>query len=315
MLQGYKWTKTDRIVHYLREIEVLRRVFEVLPRVPITEDRLVRNSLLKSAVYSARIEGIASTEQEPKLEAQNLLAAYGRIFSDGEEKGLSVDAVRKLHSVAMRNLSSGAGNFRTEPWAVYNEAGVAIHMTPPHYKLAEFMQSYAELVAGLHDHPAEVAGVAQFVLEKIHPFADGNGRVGRLVSAHLLQQSGFGFRGLLMLEEFIEKHRERYYQALVPSHDMTEFVEFFLESIVVQANAALERLKNVGNEKDLRAILPRREEMLAVITDHPKCSFDFMQRRFMSVNPKTLHYDLAWLLKNNLVRKIGVTRGAVYEAS
>src|SRR3989344_3504420 len=109
MLQGYKWTKTDRIVHYLREIEVLRRVFEVLPRVPITEDRLVRNSLLKSAVYSARIEGIASTEQEPKLEAQNLLAAYGRIFSDGEEKGLSVDAVRKLHSVAMRNLSSGAG--------------------------------------------------------------------------------------------------------------------------------------------------------------------------------------------------------------
>lgn len=60
-------------------------------------------------------------------------------------------------------------------------------------------------------------------------------------------------------------------------------------------------------------MLPRRQEILALITDHPRCSFDFIKRHFMGTNPKTLHFDLQWLLRKNLVRKLGVTRGVVYE--
>jgi len=52
---------------------------------------------------------------------------------------------------------------------------------------------------------------------------------------------------------------------------------------------------------------------LEVIQDHPQCSFDFISRRFPGINPKTLHYDLGQLVKQGLVRKLGVTRGAVYE--
>ena len=64
---------------------------------------------------------------------------------------------------------------------------------------------------------------------------------------------------------------------------------------------------------ELESQLPlRRREILNVIKDHPYASFDFIQRRFFNVNPKTLHYDLKKLQEQTLVVKVGATRGAVY---
>lgn len=308
----YRWEKTETVRKWLSEIEILRRVYQALPMPVGLQERLLRHSLLKSAVFSARIEGIPSTVQVPRVEAQNLLTAYTRIYGGGETEEFSVELIKKTHARVMRNLSREAGKWRKEPWAVYNQAGIAIHIAPPHFKLPEMMAEYAEYVNGLDDHPAETAAVAQFALEKIHPFADGNGRTGRLVSAYLLQKGGYGFRGMLKLEEYIEAHRERYYQGLEPSHNATGFVEYFLEAVVVQARLGLEQFSR-EEDRDMVAMLPRREEILTVIGEHPRCSFDFLQRRFLAVNPKTLHYDVSWLVKKKLVRKLGVTRGAVYE--
>lgn len=60
-------------------------------------------------------------------------------------------------------------------------------------------------------------------------------------------------------------------------------------------------------------LLPRRQEILEIVGDHPRCSFDYIARRFVGVNPKTLHYDMGRLMKTGLVRKLGVSRGVVYE--
>jgi len=62
-------------------------------------------------------------------------------------------------------------------------------------------------------------------------------------------------------------------------------------------------------------LLPRRREILETIKDHPGCSFDFIRRRFSSVNPKTLHYDMGQLLKKGFILKVGGTRGAIYKAN
>src|SRR3989344_5046919 len=68
--------------------------------------------------------------------------------------------------------------------------------------------------------------------------------------------------------------------------------------------------------KELENQLPlRRQEILNVVRDHPYVSFDFIRRRFFSVNPKTLHYDLKKLQDQNLIVKVGATRGAVYRSS
>lgn len=80
-----------------------------------------------------------------------------------------------------------------------------------------------------------------------------------------------------------------------------------------EAVAALKQAAEQRREIEL-ALLPRREEILAVIREHPRCTFDFLGRHFAGTNPKTLHYDLQCLLKKSLIRKLGVTRGVVYEA-
>lgn len=76
---------------------------------------------------------------------------------------------------------------------------------------------------------------------------------------------------------------------------------------------SLKTLKKIL-QKEIENQLPlRRREILNILKDHPYASFDFICRRFLSVNPKTLHYDLKKLQEQNLVIKVGVTRGAVYQ--
>jgi Fic family protein len=311
-MTGYSWKKTEKIIRLLGEIDVLHKVFSILPSLPAVEERLLRRSLMGSAVFSAKIEGIPASETQPKLETQNLLAAYQQILNQDRNTKFSLDLLRNLHARTMRNLSASAGELRMDPWAVFNSAGIAVHIAPPHFKLPELMSDYVQHIDNLYDHPVEIASAAQFIFEKIHPFADGNGRVGRLVTAFWLQKADYAFKGLLTLEKYIENHRSVYYQTLEPSHDMTEFVEFMCEAVVSQAESALSDFKNAGNQEQI-PMLPRREEILSIVTDHPRCTFDFISRRFAAINPKTLHFDIAWLLKKNLIRKLGVTRGVVYE--
>lgn len=59
-------------------------------------------------------------------------------------------------------------------------------------------------------------------------------------------------------------------------------------------------------------LLPRRREILALISDHQEISFDFIRRRFLGVKPSTLHYDLAQLIKQEWILKVGSTRGVLY---
>lgn len=71
------------------------------------------------------------------------------------------------------------------------------------------------------------------------------------------------------------------------------------------------RVKALQKEVESRLSL-RRREIINTLKDHPYSSFDFIRRRFFSVNPKTLHYDLKKLQEQKLVVKVGTTQGAVY---
>ncbi len=74
-------------------------------------------------------------------------------------------------------------------------------------------------------------------------------------------------------------------------------------------------LKKLLDQELLSRLPLRRREIINILKDHPYTSFDFIKRRFLSVNPKTLHYDLKKLQEQKLIIKIGSTRGAVYQAS
>lgn len=322
-MRKFHFKETENIRRRLIEIEANKMVFENTTVLPEIEENIRRKSLLKSSIFSARIEGnpmtvdnLTSAKGAKKMEIQNLLKAYRLIYIKEKPVELTKKTIRALHSTVMNNLSNMAGKFRQEPWAIYNSAGFVVYLAPSYFEVPSLMDEFVDYVNKLPHHPVINAAIAQFVLEKIHPFADGNGRVGRLISALVLRKYNFHFRGILPFEEYTDNNRQEYYYALEPSSDMTEFVEYFLTSIVFAGKEMMAKISQIpsGIDSNKRGLLaPRREEIINIIADHPLCSFEFLSRRFSAVNPKTLHYDLKKLQEMNYIEKAGTTRGSLYK--
>ncbi len=289
---------------HIIQIEALKLYFEKLDTHQTIKKNILRNSLLKSARFSSKIEGTDS-----KLEINNLYKAYVYVTSKKSPQKLSLNLFKELHKIVLKNISSDCGNFRTDPCAIYNTAGVAIYLAPPAQKVIKLLDDLIEEINNSKDHCLIKAAIFQFKFEKIHPFLDGNGRIGRLISYLILYKNGFSFNGYLSPEEYINKYREIYYDCLDSDKNYQPFIKFFLESILNQIKISFNDFKNPSN---LNHLLPRRREIFEIIKDHPNCSFDFISRRFTKINPKTLHYDLSQLQKEKLIMKAGISRGVTY---
>lgn len=286
------------------QIEALRLYFKKLDIHQDIKKNILRNSLLKSARFSSKIENADS-----KLEIDNLYKGYLYVTSKKSPKILSLSLIKQLHKIIMNDILPNAGSFRIDPCAIYNTAGVAVYLAPPAQKIHELLNNLIEEINTSQEHCLIKAAIFQFKFEKIHPFLDGNGRMGRLISYLILYKNGFSFNGYLSPEEYISKYREIYYDCLEPNKDYQPFVKFFLESIQNQIKTVF---NNFENPDSLNTLLPRRREIYEIIKDHPNCSFDFIHRRFNKVNIKTLHYDLSRLQKANLIIKVGISRGVTY---
>mgnify|MGYP001573221394 CR=1 FL=1 len=311
-MHDYKWEETDKIKQLQIELEALKLSFEMLKLSPKIEENFRRIALLKSSVFSVRIEGFSDTLASPKAESQRLVQGYKLVHFSKSPQNLTLKFIRQLHQITLDKLSYNAGHWRREAWGIFNPAGVAVYLAPAYFNVPELMSNYVSFINKIRDHTAVKASVAQFIFEKIHPFADGNGRVGRLISAHILAKSGYNFRGLAPFEEYIDKYRLDYYAALESSHDITNFVEFFLEALVFQSKEILAKLIQPPAELAEDDLPPRQLEILQIVKDHPYCSFDSIHRRFIGISPSTLRYDVTQLTKSGFIKKIRKTRGAMY---
>lgn len=309
---NYIWEITSEIKFLLNKFNTQKEKIEDLKNLPHTELAIRTRSLLKSSVYSAKIEGYPDEIDSPKKASQNLLSAYNLVHS-GKLHTLNLENIKLLHQYVLKDMSTNIGSFRTEPWAIFDTAGNAIYLAPMHFEVPKLMDEYVYFIPKINEHPAVVAAIAHFVFEKIHPFPDGNGRVGRLISALVLAQRGYGLKGLVPFEKYLDLHKSEYYKSLESSNNITEFICFFLRALTNEINEIIYSLESDTTDTE-SFLLPRRKEILAIIRDHPMCSFDQIRRRFLAVNPKTLHYDLAQLIKSSLVKKIGATRGALYQS-
>ncbi len=312
---------TTTINNLLIEIESFKKTFELLPKNHLVEKNIRRKNLLQSALYSAKIEGNQldltsfyqfSSSHQAKIEVQNIFSAANWLRSINQR--VTPLLIKKIHALVMRHLSSTPGKFRIEESAIYNQAGVAVYLTPSPHLIPQLIKQLTQQInQSKLPIPIQVA-ITHYQFEKIHPFLDGNGRVGRLLANYLLFKSGYDFRGLANLEQFINQHRSDYYHFLsLNKKDITLFVEFFLQAIAWKAKQSFQQLKNLPPTLNQAAtLLPRRQEILNIIRDHKIVSFDFIRRRFFNVPSSTLRYDLLQLRKQGLIKKLGQTRGVRY---
>lgn len=326
MKLDYFYQKTEKIQKNLQQLEILKQAFNLLPPLPHIEQNLRRQSILKSSLFSARIEGnklnvtdvnYVNLERKPdtlaKLEIFNISRAINFLYSPSNPNKLTKELLLELHKRVMQDISPNAGTFRKEPSAIFNQAGVAIYLTPPPKEIPPLLEGFTKLVNLKSDPVSIKAAISHFAFEKIHPFLDGNGRVGRLVSTFILKKEEFDFRGLVSLEEYLDNNRDSYYYLLNnKGKNITPFVEFFLEALLHQAEKTFQEVKNYKEENRQDTLLPRRREILEIIRDHQMVSFDFIRRRFVKIPESTLHYDLKKLLEGKFIKKLGNTRGVVY---
>lgn len=316
-------TRTSKIDAFILELEALKKAFTYLRLPEKTITYLRRVSILKSSLYSARIEGnplrpedvSAATVTNPHSQHKQEVANIARAFSFLERFGnqpLTIEFFKELHRIVLDTLSVSAGLLRQEESAIFNQAGIAVYLTPAPQQIIRLLDELMVYCNSGHDHPTVAASVAHIWFEKIHPFDDGNGRVGRLLLHALLGRDGYDVGGVVPLEEYLDDHREVYYDALAhDTSDVTEFVEFFLDALVVQAKKTIMQATTPVPVHRVE-LLPRRAEILDVIRDHKMISFDGIARRFRAVSVSTLHFDLTYLMKKNYIKKLGSTRGAVY---
>jgi Fic family protein len=160
---------------------------------------------------------------------------------------LSLRLLREVHKVLIgrgRGLKFTPGEFRrTQVWIGGTRPGNAVFVPPPMNELDECLKQFERF---LHDLPEPTpplvkAALAHVQFETIHPFLDGNGRVGRLLIALQLSADGLMREPLLYLSLHFKEHRQTYYELLNAvrlSGDWETWLEFFADGVLASANEA-----------------------------------------------------------------------------
>ncbi|MCF7634637.1 MAG: cell filamentation protein Fic [Dehalococcoides mccartyi] len=246
---------------------------------------LIYPFIRREAVLSSRIEGTQSSLSDLLLfeatqvekrgdvrEVQNYVRAMEYGLKRLTELPLSLRFIRELHGILMegvRGQHATPGEFRQSqnwigsPGAVLDDA---TYVPPP---VPEMQECLSQLEKFLHAEtklpPLVEAALVHYQFEAIHPFLDGNGRIGRLLVALLLCQRNVLSKPLLYLSAFFEQYRDTYYDLLLnvsSAGGWRQWIEFFLKAVVEQSGDAVSRSRRL-QELQHSYIQLAREKRLA----------------------------------------------------
>lgn len=247
-----------------RALGRLDGVTSILPSPPLFLFMYVR----KEALLSSQIEGTQSSLSDLLLfendeiplvaaddvqEVSNYVAAmnYG-LKRLREGFPLSLRLIREIHDVLLRKgrgSSKQPGEFRTsQNWIGGTRPGNALFVPPPPNELAGCLDNFERF---LHDDKTPTlirAALAHVQFESIHPFLDGNGRLGRLLITFLLCADDALKDPMLYLSLYFKQRRKQYYdllQAVRDRGDWEAWVEFFLAGVIETANEAVETARQL----------------------------------------------------------------------
>ncbi|MEK6687426.1 MAG: Fic family protein, partial [Gemmatimonadota bacterium] len=244
----------------LLELGRLDSISALLPDTPLFLYSYVR----KEAVLSSQIEGTQSSlsdlllfevEGAPGAPLDDIteVVSYVAALEHGLRRiragfPLSARLLREIHGLLLatgRGASQQPGEFRrSQNWIGGTRPGNALFVPPPAEAVAECIGALERF---LHDQPKKTspllkAALAHVQFETIHPFLDGNGRVGRLLITLLLCAEGVLQEPLLYLSLYLKQHRQRYYELLTEvrtTGNWEEWVTFFVEAARSTASGAV----------------------------------------------------------------------------
>ncbi len=304
----------------------------------------IRIHMVKEATSSSRIEGtrtdideavmdekdIQPAKRDDWQEVNNYINALNYAVDRLAELPLSSRLIRDTHRVLMsgvRGKNKHPGEFRkSQNWIGGTTPADAIFVPPVHTSVPEFI---TDLEYFLHNDNITVPNmiriaIAHYQFETIHPFLDGNGRVGRLLIPLYLVSKRILAKPVLYLSSYFEKHRSLYYDNLrfvTESNRMIQWIKFFLIAITETAKTGIQTMQSVLALKErlegqtilrLERKVPKAKQLLSYLYTKPSVTGSEVAE-VLGVTPITANGLIDDFINLGILREVtGGRRNRIY---
>ena len=247
-----------------RELGRLDMYSEYIPNI----DLFIRMHVMKEATQSSKIEGTQTNIEEALLdkedvaperredweEVQNYVAAMNEAVAKLQKLPFSARLIRETHKTLMqgvRGKQKQPGEFRrSQNWIGGATINDAVFIPPVHASIGDLIGDLEKFVHNDAQHFPELLKIAlvHYQFETIHPFLDGNGRVGRLLITLYLVSQGILKQPVLYLSDFFERNRQLYYDNLMrvrEKNDLLQWFKFFLVGVIETARSSTTTFDNI----------------------------------------------------------------------
>ena len=329
----WKFEDTNLMVLLSKADRMLGRLDMYSNHIP-NINLFIEMHILKEATQSTRIEGTQTNMEEALMpeeyvpldkhddwtEVHNYIQAMNEAIELLQTLPLSARLIKYVHQILMKGVRGEhkqPGEFRTsQNWIGGNNISDAIFVPPVHTEIAELI---SDIEMFIHKPKVQLPdlikiAIIHYQFETIHPFNDGNGRVGRLLITLYLVSIGLLKRPVLYLSDYLERHRNAYYAAIMnvrDNNDIESWISFFLTGIIETAEKSVNTFDQIlclekQYEQTVQQMGLRSANAMKLITEmykHPIIDASAISK-LLNITPASAYNLIAVMIENGILYEI-----------
>lgn len=332
-----QFTYTDKIVNYIAKIASAKEVISNAKIIPLYDNKLKQDALIKSSHYSTSIEGnplnldevktLINNNQKPTTKVEQEVLNYFNVLNHLNkyyDKIFTSETILSIHKDLTKDLLNNPkyeGKFRDTRVFIGNLHTQKINYMPPDaYKVPYLVEELLDWLNNSTDemYPVIIAGIIHYELVRIHPFVDGNGRTGRLMATLILSIHKFNIDNYFTLDEYYNQDRQAYVDALNnadKTHDLTNWLEYFCEGVLYSINKVksevLKLTEITSKYNNTIQLTPNEISILTLLEEKGRIQNKNIQD-MLNISPQASYKIIKKLKDKELIKSRGNGRSTEY---